>query len=138
MSFFTSLVDNTFQDPCEHRERSPKIGSSPAALAAALAAIPHTTSTEPVATAIGQRKATYVELAVQTELPCEPTSFYLWQDSPGGYWWALGGGETIRVWIVDVRGQRVAIAARSYPGTGKEAQTEFETILASMAFDAGT
>ena len=35
-------------------------------------------------------------------LPCEPSSFYLWQDSPNSYWWALGGNETIRVWIVDV------------------------------------
>jgi len=50
----------------------------------------------------------------------------------------LGGNETIRVWIVDVGGRRVAIAARSYPGTSEEATAELQGILESMVFDAAT
>ena len=138
ISFFVSLVDNTFEDPCSHLERSPKIGSAVEDLATALGEIPNTTATKPVATTIAQREATYVELSIPATLPCEPSSFYLWQDSPNGYWWALGGNETIRVWIVDVGDQRVAIAARSYPGTSEEATAELQGILESMVFDAAT
>jgi hypothetical protein len=136
ISFFVSLVDNTFEDPCSHLERSPKIGSTVEALATALGDVPDTVATKPVATTIAQHEATYVELSIPATLPCEPSSFYLWQDSPKGYWWALGGNETIRVWIVDVGDQRVVIAARSYPGTSEEATAELKGILESMVFDA--
>jgi hypothetical protein len=138
ISFFVSLVDNTFKDPCSHLERSPKIGSTVAAMATALGEVPDTVATKPVATTIAQREATYIELSIPATLPCEPSSFFLWQDSPNSYWWALGGNETIRVWIVDVGDQRVAIAARSYPGTSAEATAELQGILESMVFDAAT
>ena len=46
--FFLSVVDNTYEDPCAHVERSPKIGPSVGAVAAALGEIPGTTATRPV------------------------------------------------------------------------------------------
>ena len=97
MAFVVSLVDNTFKDPCAHVQQSPKIGSTVAALATALGEVPNTTATKPVQTTIAGHEATYIEAAIPATLPCNPSSFYLWQDSPGGDWWAQGLNETARV-----------------------------------------
>jgi hypothetical protein len=137
-SLFVSLVDNTFEDPCSHVERSPKIGATGDELAIALGQIPGTTATNPVHTTVAGRPAMYLEITIPPTLPCEPTRFNLWQDSPGNAWWALGAGETIRTWIIDADGQRIAIAARSYPGTSEQAEAEVDEIVNSMVFDAAT
>jgi hypothetical protein len=135
---FASIVDNTFSDPCLHVERSPKVGRTIAEAAAALGAIPNTTSTPPVQTTLAGHPATYLELTIPASLPCAPDQFYLWQDSPNNDWWATALNEVIRVWLVDIGGQRVAIAARSYPGTGDEAKAELQGILDSIVFDDAT
>ena len=138
IGLFVSIVDNTFSDPCLHVERSPKVGRTVAEAAAALGAIPNTTSTPPVQTTLAGHPATYLELTIPASLPCAPDQFYLWQDSPNSDWWATGLNEVIRVWFVDIGGQRVAIAARSYPGTGDEAKAELQGILDSIVFDGAT
>jgi hypothetical protein len=134
-AFFVSLVDNTFADPCAHVQQSPKVGSSIAALTTAIGRIPNSTATQPVQTKVGGLDATRIDLTLAHNLPCMPTEFYLWQDSPNADWWALGVDEIISIWILDVKGQRVAIAARSYPGTSSAAQTELRGILDSIRFD---
>ena len=135
MAFFVSLVDNTFTDPCAHVQRSPKVGSTVEALAAALGEIPNTTATVPVQTTLAGNQATYIELTIPASPPCIPEHFYLWQDSPNAYWWALAPKELIRVWIIEVGGQRVAIAARSRPGTSEGVKAELQKILDSVVFD---
>jgi hypothetical protein len=132
---FASIVDNTFSDPCLHVERSPKVGPTVAEAAAALGAIPNATSTPPVQTTLAVNRATYFELTIPASLPCAPDQFYLWQDSPNSDWWATGLNEVIRVWFVDIGGQRVAIAARSYPGTSDEAKAELQGILDSIKIE---
>lgn len=82
--------------------------------------------------------ATYLALTIPASLPCAPDQFYLWQDSPGGDWWALGLDATIRVWILEVGGRRVAIAARSYAGSSAELKTELQQVLDSIVFDVGS
>ncbi len=82
MAFVVSEVDNTFADPCSHRQQVPKVGPTVEALATALGEVPGTTATKPVPTTIAGYKATYIELAVPASLPCEPSQFYLWQDWP--------------------------------------------------------
>jgi hypothetical protein len=135
---FASIVDNTFSDPCLHVERSPKVGPTVAEAAAALGAIPNTTSTPPVQTTLAGHPATYLELTIPASLPCAPDQFYLWQESPNNDWWVTELNEVIRVWLVDIGGQRVAIAARSYPRTGDEGKTELQGILDSIVFDDAT
>jgi len=135
MAFFVSLVDNTFADPCAHVERSPKVGSTVEALAAALGEIPTTTATQPVQTTLAGNAATYIELTIPASPPCNPEEFYLWQDSPDAYWWALAPNELIRVWILEVGGQRVAMANRSRPGTSEAVKTELQGILDSLVFE---
>jgi hypothetical protein len=137
MAFVVSEVDNTFADPCSHRQQSPKVGPTIEALATALGEVPGTIATKPVQTTIAGRKATYVQLAIPALLPCAPSQFYLWQDSPGGDWWVQGPNETARVWMLDVGGRRVTFLAHSYPGSGDGAKAEFQTILDSVVFDVG-
>jgi hypothetical protein len=138
MAFVVSTVDNTFADPCSHRQRSPKLGPTVEALATALGEVPNTTATKPVQTTIAGHKATYIELAIPASLPCEPSQFYLWQDSPDGDWWVQGLNETARVWILEVGGRRVTFLAHSYPGSGAGAKVEFQRILDSVVFDGGS
>ena len=135
IGLFASIVDNTFSDPCLHVERSPKVGRTVAEAAAALGAIPNATSTPPVQTTLAGHPATYLELTIPASLPCAPDQFYLWQDSPNSDWWATAFNEVIRVWFVDIGGQRVAIAARSYPGTSDEAKAELQGILDSIKIE---
>ena len=132
---FLSLVDDTFKDPCAHVQRSPKVGSTVADAAAAIGEIPDMTATKPIQTTFVGRPATYLELSIPASLPCAPDQFYLWQDSPGGPWWVLGLNGTIQVWILEVGGQRVAIAARSYAGSSAELRTELQQVLDSIVFD---
>lgn len=138
MAFVVSLVDNTFADPCSHRQRSPKVGPTAADLAKALGEIPGTTATAPVQTTIAGHQATYMEIAIPASLPCAPSEFYLWQDSPGAYWWVQGLNETARVWILEVAGQRVVLLTHSYAGSGADAKAEFQKILDSIVFDSGS
>lgn len=119
-------------------ERSPKVGPAVADAAAALGAIPDLTATASVQITIAGHPATYLELTIPASLPCAPNEFYLWQDSPGGDWWVEGLNETTRVWILEVAGQRVAIASRSWPGTSDVAESERQTILGSIVFDGAS
>jgi hypothetical protein len=138
IAFFASLVDNTFKDPCSHLQRTPKIGSTVEALAAGLGEIPGATATEPVQTTIAGHTATYVELAIPASLPCAAEKFTLWQDSPNGDWWVLAVNEHIGVWILDVGGERVAIAARSWPSTSEDAKADLHEVLDSIVFEGAS
>jgi len=135
VGFFLSLVDDTFQDPCAHVARSPKVGPTIADAAAAIGAIPGTSATQPVQATFAGHPATNLELMIPASLPCAPDQFYLWQDSPDGDWWALGLNATIRVWILEVGGRRVAVAARSYPSSSADLRTELQQVLDSLAFE---
>jgi hypothetical protein len=137
MAFVVSTVDNTFEDPCAHDERSPKVGSTVEDLAKALGEVPNTTATDPVQTTVAGHDATYIELAIPASLPCDPTEFYLWQDSPNNYWWVQGLNETARVWILEVGSHRVAFLAHSYPGSGEDPKAEFQRILDTIVFEVG-
>ena len=138
MAFIVSLVDNTFENPCSHLQRSPKIGSTVDDLTTALGEVPNTTASDPVKTTIAGLEATYLELAIPASLPCEPSQFYLWQDSPDEEWWVQGLNETARVWILDVGGQRVALLAHTYAGSGEKAKAELHEILNSIVFEGAS
>lgn len=138
VAFVISVVDNTFEDPCSHRQRSPKVGPTVEDLATALGEIPYTTATDPIQTTIAGREATYIELAIPASLPCAPSAFYLWQDSPNEYWWVQGLNETAQVWILEVGGERVTLLAHSYPGSSEEGKAELHEILDSIVFDVSS
>jgi len=134
MAFFVSLIDNTFADPCLHTPRTPKIGSTVEAAATALGQLPGVTAKAPAQVTVAGKAATYLELQGPASLPCaEP---YLWQDSKDADWWLLAPDETVGVRILEVEGQRVAVAARSWPETPAATKAEFQAILDSIVFTA--
>jgi hypothetical protein len=134
MAFFVSLIDNTFADPCLHTPRTPKVGSTVEAAATALGQLPGVTAKAPAQVTVAGKAATYVELLGPASLPCaEP---YLWQDSKDADWWLLAPNETVGVWILEVEGQRVAVASRSWPETPAATKAEFQAILDSIVFTA--
>jgi hypothetical protein len=137
-AFFVSLVDNTFADPCSHVQRTPKLGPTVTALATALAEIPNVTASQPVQATMAGQTATYVELTIPSSLPCAFDKFYLWQDSKDADWWTLAPDELIRVWILQVQGQRVAIAARSWPQSTEQSKTQLQGVLDSIEFVSGS
>lgn len=136
IAFVASLVDNTFSDPCAHVEREPKVGPTVDDLIAALGEIPNTTANEPVDTTLAGYTATSIELQIPASLPCTLNQFILWQDSPGNDWWAQGANDRMRIWVLEVGGERVAIAAHMYPDTSEQAKAELEEVLDSIEFDA--
>lgn len=131
-AFFVSVVDNTFSAPCGHVGRSPKVGETVEAVVSALGGIPGSVATAPVETTLGTHEATSIELTTEPALPCAPSDFCWWQDSPGNYWWALSADETIAVWILEAEGRPIVIAARTYPGTSDAVRAELEAALASI------
>ena len=138
LSFVVSHVENTYEDPCAHVTRTPKIGSTVDALVTAFREIPHTSATEPVETTIGGIDAKYIEVAIPSSLPCEPNEFDLWSEGPGAHWWVQKLNETARIWVFEANDERVAIVAHTYPNTSDELITELEEILDSIAFDASS
>ncbi len=135
MAFVVSLVYTTFTNPCVHVPPSPTIGRTVADLATALGKIPDTTATKPVQTTIAGLNATYIEVAIPASLPCTPSEFDFWQDSPGGDWWVQGLNETARIWIIEVDGHRVAFLTHAYPGSAADPKSIFEAILNSAVFN---
>ena len=135
MAFVVSLVYTTFTNPCVHVPPSPRIGPTVADLATALGKIPDTTATKPVQTTIAGHDATYIELAIPASLPCDPSQFDFWQDSPGGDWWVQGLNETARIWIIEVDGQRVAFLTHAYAHSAADPKSVFESILNSVVFN---
>ena len=134
-AFFVSVIDNTFSDPCLHIQRDPQVDTTVAAWLTAIGDIPHIGTTEPVRTTIAGYEADLIEITIPASLPCLPDRFYLWQDSPQNYWWVGAAGETIRVWVLEVGGQPVAIAGRTVPATTSALDAELLAVLDSIVFE---
>ena len=126
---------NTYADPCGHVLRTPEVGPSVDDLVAAFGEIPSTTSTEPVETTLGGRPATYVELTVDDELPCEPDSFYLTSDDQGLYFFVDGPAQVMRTWVLDVDGTRAVVWAFHFPEASAEGLAEEQAIIDSVEFE---
>jgi hypothetical protein len=134
-----AFPDGDHADACA-RLLSPPVGPSVADLAAAVSTAPGTRLvTGPSDVTLGGRLAKHVVLRVREKVGCDPRFFYAWRDIRGGALWPTTGvGDTIRVWIVDVDGVRLFIAAatteQATPALGKEIQE----IIRSMRFDVAT
>jgi hypothetical protein len=137
--YWTSFPDGDYADPCV-RLLSPPVGASAADLAAAVSTAPGTKLVKgPSDVALGGRPAKHVVVAVRENVGCDPGFFYTWRDVElGALWPTTSVGDTIRVWIVDVDGVRLFIAAatteQATPALGKE----ILRIIRSIRFDDAT
>ncbi|HEY7561035.1 MAG TPA: hypothetical protein VH650_02565 [Gaiellaceae bacterium] len=132
--FWAGFPHDKRADPCTSL-LSPSASASAAELAQAVAAAPGTDLVrKPSSVVVGGRPATHVVIAVREHLGCEPGYFYSWEDQMWGpFWPGTSVGDTIRVWIVDVDGQRLFLEAETAPGSGLD--REVHEIVGSIRFD---
>jgi len=110
--YWTSFPYGDYADPCV-RLLGRSVGRSAAALATAVATAPGTKLVMgPSDVTLGGHPAKFVWLKVSKQIGCEPGFFYKWEDVQGGELWPRTPADsTIRVWILDVDGTRLFIAA---------------------------
>ena len=84
---------------------------------------------------LGGHPAKYVWLKVRKNVGCDPGFFYTWRDVYGGALWpTTAAGGTMRVWIVDVDGTRLVIAAATSEQATLRLKNEIYWIVQSIRF----
>ncbi len=134
--FFTSFPDGDHADPCRKLLPRSKIGSSTAALAAAVARAPGTEVVKaPMDVTVGGRSAKRIALWVRKDAGCDPGYFYTWDATFGGaFWLEANVGDTIAVWVVEVHGVRLFIEAETTNDSGAGVLREIQQIVKSIRF----
>jgi hypothetical protein len=140
--YWTSFPDGDHADPCA-RELAPPIGRSAAGLAAAVSTAPGTKLVKgPLNVTVGGYPAKHVVLTVREYVGCHPGFFYTWRAVAGGAFWTTAVDDTIRVWIVPVRGTRffkrtrLFIAAATSEDADAMLKREVEQIVGSFRFES--
>jgi len=119
----------------------PAIDRSIADLAKTVAKAPGTTLLQaPTLVTIGGRRAMHVALRVHHDRGCDPGFFFAWKPrAPAGECWGAcwlesNVGDTIRVWIVAVKGTRLFIEAQTSKDAGAAVEREIAEIVRSIRF----
>ena len=151
--FWTAFPDGGEAELCRSVLRQ-DVGGSSADLANAITRAPGIRIVQrPLLTFVGGRPATHVVLKVRNDRGCDPGYFFTWKPSGrseglnqcwGACWITAEVGDTFRVWIVDVEGNRlvlVARMARPWPGmypparaNWPKAEREIASIIRSIRF----
>jgi len=133
--YWTSFPDGDYADACT-RLLGRSVGSSAAALAAAVSTAPGTKLLKgPSDVTLGGHPAKHVVLTVRKSVGCDPGYFYSWKEVFGGAFWLTTPVEaTIRVWIVAVGGTRLVIAAATSEDANARLKREVKQIVESIRF----
>jgi hypothetical protein len=133
-------VDNVYVDPCNAAVggRRPPIGPSVDDLVAALSNLPGFKASAPVGLAVGDFRGKGIELtALDSGGDCpEVMAFISGADGTG-----VAPGDTLRVQILDVDGQRIVMSrdrrinTRESPAPDAAAQAELQQILDSLRIE---
>jgi hypothetical protein len=114
---FFGDVDLVDTDPCG---AGPNVKPGPTVrdLAEALAHQVPRRATAPEPITVGGHRGLYVEMRVPPNLSrCEARGFRVFAvNQAENPWYTAGAGSLLRFWIVDVDGQRVAVAVKVLPG----------------------
>ncbi len=113
--YWTGIPDGDHVAPCGVLAALPG-DSSAADVATAISTAPGTelVGDGPSDVTVGGRPAKHVVVVVREDLGCDPGYFFSWRDSQGGaFWRSTGVGDTIRIWVVDVDGKHLVIAAET-------------------------
>jgi hypothetical protein len=123
------VVDDVYADPCDPSGGllEPRLGSTVADLAAALAAQPNTESTEPADVTISGFSGVYIDY---TNVGGDCGTLARWPSTMGDRVALVG--ERDQVWILDVDGVRLVIDAASFSGTSEEDLAEMRTLIESL------
>jgi hypothetical protein len=127
-----------WSDPCVTAERQAavyhadiEVGPSVDEFANALADHPLLDATDPEPVTLGGYSGKYLDLQLPTDLTGCEQSFY--PVEPGIY--AQGPGHRWHLWILDVDGVRVVVAAMDYAGTSEQHRAELDAIVQSIQIE---
>lgn len=131
--FWGDTPIGVFADPCAGT-RGPSIGTSPAALAAAVAALPGTDLVSgPTDVTVGGHPAKHVVISIPEGASCTAERFYLWYaPTPDLARYATALGSTISVWIMDVDGTPIWIDGETYMGAGPAPAGDLQQLVDSI------
>jgi hypothetical protein len=132
-------IAGVYTHPCDPGKVAEIVGPSVADLADALAAQPLRDGTEPVPVTIGGHRGLFVQLSVPDRIDvteCADGRFDSWSEdgSADPARWQQGPGQVDMVWILDVDGDRLAIAAAHGPGATGEEVEELRRIATTTRF----
>jgi hypothetical protein len=115
MVYWTSPSGALYTDPCQ-KVFGASVDPSVAELAAIVAAAPGTDLVAgPSDVTIGGHPAKLVIVTVREDMGCNPGYFFSWDEYPGGaLWTGTEVGDMIQVWIIEVNGGRLFIAAETH------------------------
>jgi hypothetical protein len=128
-------VDNVYADPCAENllEPAPLIGPTVDDLVAALAALPGIETTDPKDVTVDGFAAQYIELHAICDGQVEPV---LWIPSNADVVGVPGAEDhPLKVWIVDVDGERLVITSHDRAETSPEQYAERDLIFDSIQID---
>jgi hypothetical protein len=131
---FWSLV-NAYADPCAHTLLSPPVGPTAADLADSLLTMAGTEATGPTDVTVGGLPAKHVVLTVREDIGCDAEDAYLWAGPGESNRYASQLPTIIRLWIVDVDGERIVIESELLAGATPELDQEIDQIVDSIRFE---
>ena len=143
-------IGQVFRDPCHWQGQGFDPGPSVGALVAALVAQPMRNATRPTDVTLAGYKGRYLEVSVPADLKSStPGEFDACDTDSGGYrdfqGWLGNGmgnrheqvpGQVDRLWVLDVRGQRLVVDATYSPDTTPADRAALQQLVESLRFDA--
>ncbi|HEY6057529.1 MAG TPA: hypothetical protein VIV06_05815 [Candidatus Limnocylindrales bacterium] len=143
-------VGQVFRDPCHWQGQGFDPGPSVGALVAALVAQPMRKATRPTDVTLAGYKGQYLALSVPADLKsstwtnfdaCDADAsgshdFQGWLGNGMGNRYAQVPGQVDRLWVLDVKGQRLVVDATYSPDTTPADRAELASVVASLRFDA--
>jgi len=131
-------VHGVFRDPCHRSGSAPESGTSVEDLASALGAQRRSVVSDPEAISLDGHDGLYLELRVPSEIDldrCADGYYMFWEGKPGDApHTAASPGSVERVWLLDVDGHRVALAAIAEPGVPLAQRRELTAMIKSVRF----
>ncbi len=137
MIFWTSFPETDIAAPCTDALGS-DVGGSAMRLAAAMTVAPGIEVVRgPSNVIVGEYPAKHAVLRVAfpRHPGCRPGFFFSWPTvEQGAFWSETFYGDTIEVWIVDVRGSLIVIEAATTPQADADLAREIRQVVASTRF----
>ena len=132
------IVANIYTDSCPSELVDPPVGPTVDDLASAWANLPGFNATAVSDITVDGFHGKQVEFTVPdyNRQDCPDGDFKLFESEGGGAYWAQGPNQHHQLWILDVNGTRLVIAATFFPDTSPEDRAALDEILASIQIES--
>ena len=126
---FLNTFDSVADQPCT--SSAIPVGPTVDDFANAMTTIPGTEASEPSATTIGGVPAKFVELTINDDIGCQPTSFWLYGPDSA---WPNSIDTTVRVWVFELDSTRYVIHSDQV-GEDPEVSAMIVDVVESIEFE---